>query len=141
MERALLLLPTTTYRTQAFLDAAGALGVEIVCASERPNVFEERAPDRLLTLDFDDPDAAAEGVRRFAETSRIDAVVGVDDRTTVVAAAIAVRARLIRGEAGEHEKQMEVAERSTHVSLGCGDDYGAAGGRTPEVRERGRVEP
>ena len=91
MERALLLLPTTTYRTQAFLDAAGALGVEIVCASERPNVFEERAPDRLLTLDFDDPDAAAEGVRRFAETSRIDAVVGVDDRTTVVAAAIAER--------------------------------------------------
>ena len=74
MERALLLLPTTTYRTQAFLDAAGALGVEIVCASERPNVFEERAPDRLLTLDFDDPDAAAEGVRRFAETSPIDAV-------------------------------------------------------------------
>jgi len=91
MERALLLLPTTTYRTQAFLDAAGALGVEIVCASERPNVFEERAPDRLLTLDFDDPDAAAEGVRRFAETSPIDAVVGVDDRTTVVAAAIAER--------------------------------------------------
>ena len=91
MERTLLLLPTTTYRTQAFLDAAGALGVEIVCASERPNVFEERAPDRLLTLDFDDPDAAAEGVRRFAETSPIDAVVGVDDRTTVVAAAIAER--------------------------------------------------
>ena len=91
MERALLLLPTTTYRTQAFLDAAGVLGVEVVCASERPNVFEERAPDRLLTLDFDDPDAAAESVRRFAETSPVDAVVGVDDRTTVVAAAIAER--------------------------------------------------
>ena len=45
------------------------------------------------------------------------------------------------GEAGEHEKKMEVAERSTHVSLGCGDDYGAAGGRTAEVRERGRVKP
>jgi len=91
MERALLLLPTTTYRTQAFLDAAGALGVEVVCASERPNVFEARAPDGLLTLDFDDPDAAAEGVRRFAETFPIDAVVGVDDRTTVAAAAIAER--------------------------------------------------
>src|SRR5439155_3274091 len=91
MERALLLLPTTTYRTQAFLDAAGALGVEVVCASERPNVFEARAPDGLLTLDFEDPDAAAEGVRRFPETFPIDAVVGVDDRTTVAAAAIAER--------------------------------------------------
>src|SRR5439155_25842157 len=94
MERALLLLPTTTYRTQAFLDAAGALGVEVVCASERPNVFEARAPDGLLTLDFDDSDAAFEGVRRFSETFPIDAVVGVDDRTTVAASVIDVRLRL-----------------------------------------------
>jgi len=91
MERVLLLLPTTTYRTQAFLTAAEALGVEIVCASERPNVFEERAPDNLLTLDFDDPDSAAEVMRRFAETHPIDAVVGVDDLTTVAAASIAER--------------------------------------------------
>jgi len=91
MERVLLLLPTTTYRTQAFLTAAEALGVEIVCASERPNVFEERAPDNLLTLDFDDPDSAADVMRRFAETHPIDAVVGVDDLTTVAAASIAER--------------------------------------------------
>src|SRR5437867_9919783 len=91
MERVLLLLPTTTYRTQAFLDAAGALGVEIVCSSERPNVFEERAPDNLLTLDFDDPESAADAARRFARDHPIDTVIGVDDRTTVVAAAVAER--------------------------------------------------
>ncbi len=91
MERVLLLLPTTTYRTQAFLDAALGLGVEVVCASERPNVFEGRAPDNLLTLEFDRPDAAAEAVRRFARSHPIDAVVGVDDLTAVVAAAIAER--------------------------------------------------
>jgi biotin carboxylase len=91
MERVLLLLPTTTYRTQAFLDAARALGVEVVCASDRPNALEARAPDTLLTLDFNDPDAAAEVVRRFAQSHALDAVVGVDDLTTVAAAAIAER--------------------------------------------------
>ncbi len=91
IERVLLLLPTTTYRTQAFLDAARRLGVETVCASERPNVFEEQAPDNLLTLDFSDPALAAEDIRRFSADHPIDAVVGVDDLTTVVAAAIAER--------------------------------------------------
>jgi biotin carboxylase len=90
-DRLLLLLPTTTYRTQAFLDAARKLGVDIVSASERPNVFEERAPDHLITLDFSDPGGAAETIAEFSRTRRIDAVVAVDDATTVVGAAIAER--------------------------------------------------
>ncbi len=57
----------------------------------RPNVFAEQAPDNLLTLDFDHPESAAEAVRRFGQTHPIDAVVGVDDLTTVVAAAVAER--------------------------------------------------
>ncbi len=91
MERVLLLLPTTTYRTQAFLDAARGLGVEVVCASERPSTLQELAPETLLTLDFGDPEGAAAAVRRFARAHPIDAVVGVDDPTTVAAAVIAER--------------------------------------------------
>jgi biotin carboxylase len=91
MDRLLLLLPTTTYRTQAFLDAARKLGVEIVCASERPNVFEERAPDNLLTLDFGDPAGAAAEIAELHRTRPLRAVVAVDDTTTVVASAIAAR--------------------------------------------------
>ncbi len=89
--RLLLLLPTTTYRTQAFVDAATKLGVDLVCASERPSTLEERAPDNLITVDFADPDGAAETLARFARRRPIDAVVAVDDLTTVVAAAVAAR--------------------------------------------------
>jgi biotin carboxylase len=89
--RLLLLLPTTTYRTQDFLDAAHKLGVEIVSASEHPSTFEERLPDSLVTLDFTNPTAAAERMAAFARTHPIDAVVPVDDATAVVAAAIAER--------------------------------------------------
>jgi biotin carboxylase len=91
MDRLLLLLPTTTYRTEDFLLAARTLGVDIVCASEKPSTFEAHAPDHLLTLDFGDPGAAAARVAELAARQPLSAVVGVDDLTTVAAAAIAER--------------------------------------------------
>jgi biotin carboxylase len=89
--RLLLLIPTTTYRTEDFVAAAAKLDVELVVASERPNVLESALPDNLLTLDFGDPDKAARTVAEFARRHPVDAVVPVDDRTTVVGAAIAER--------------------------------------------------
>ena len=89
--RLLLLLPTSTYRTQDFVEAATTLGVDLVCASEKPSTFESSVPDHLLTVDFTDPAAAAETAARFAERRPLDAVVGVDDLTAVAAAAIAER--------------------------------------------------
>ena len=91
MLRLLLLIPTTTYRTEDFVAAASKLDVELVVASERPNVLESALPDNLLTLDFGDPAKAAKAVAEFARRHRVDAVVPVDDRTTVVGAAIAER--------------------------------------------------
>ncbi len=89
MLRLLLLVPTTTYRTQDFVEAARGLDVDMVVASERPNVLSERLPDNLLTLDFADPEKAAREVAALARIKPFNAVVPVDDRTTVVAAAIA----------------------------------------------------
>src|SRR5204863_129940 len=66
--RVLLLLPTTTYRAPDFLAAAERLGVEVVAASEKPNVMARRHPEGLLTLDFRDPEAAAR--RRAGSWSR-----------------------------------------------------------------------
>jgi len=94
MDRLLLLLPTTTYRTQAFVDAATKLGVDLVCAADRPNVFEADAPDHLVTLDFNDPAAAAARAAELHRRAPITAVVAVDDLTTVVASTIAERLRL-----------------------------------------------
>ena len=91
MLRLLLLIPTTTYRTEDFVAAAAKLDVELVVASERPNVLESALPDNLLTLDFGDPAKAARTVAEFARRHPVDAVVPVDDRTTVVGAAIAER--------------------------------------------------
>ncbi|MBF8298147.1 MAG: Biotin carboxylase-like protein [candidate division NC10 bacterium] len=88
MPRVLLLLPTTTYRSGAFLEAAKGLGVEVVVASERPNVFQEAQPGRYLSLDFFNADKAERQAIDFAATRPIDAIVGIDDATTVLAAAL-----------------------------------------------------
>jgi len=87
--RLLLLLPTVTYRTVAFVEAARRLGVEVTVASERPSTFERANPTGLVTLDFADPTHAAAQVQAFARAHGVHGVVAVDDDTAVVAAAIA----------------------------------------------------
>jgi biotin carboxylase len=94
LPRLLLLLPSTTYRTTAFLEAARSIGTDLTVASERPSTLEAANPAGLLTLDFQHPARAAEEVFVFARQHPIDAVVGVDDDSAVVAAAVADRLRL-----------------------------------------------
>ena len=88
LQRLLLLIPTTTYRTEDFVEAAQTLDVDLVIASDRPNVMAGEFPDHLLTLSFGDPAAAAREIRGYAARRPLDAVVPVDDATTVVASAI-----------------------------------------------------
>ncbi|HET7378477.1 MAG TPA: ATP-grasp domain-containing protein [Gaiellales bacterium] len=81
-------MPTTTYRTTAFVEAARRLQVDLTVASEKPSTFEETRPDGLLTLDFASLEWAVWKARRFAERCPFDAALGVDDDTVVVAEAI-----------------------------------------------------
>src|SRR6266550_3438436 len=85
--RLLLLLPTVTYRTVAFVEAARRLGADLTVASERPSTFERANPTGLVTLDFADPTHAAAQAREFARAHPVHGVVAVDDDTAVAAAA------------------------------------------------------
>ena len=70
------------------------MGVELTVASERPSALEESNPAGLLTLDFEQPERAADAVHVFAKQYPISGVVAVDDATAVIAAAIATRLKL-----------------------------------------------
>ena len=94
LPRLLLLLPTTTYRTAAFVEAARQIGVELTVASEQSSALEAANPAGLLTLDFEQPERAADAVRVFAKQYPVNGVVGVDDRTALVAAAVATKLQL-----------------------------------------------
>ena len=88
MPRVLLLLPTTTYRTQFFVEAAQRLGVDVTIGSEKPSTLTNLNPTALLTLRFDDPAHAARQAAEFAAKHPIDAVVPVDGQVVAVGAAI-----------------------------------------------------
>ena len=91
MPRVLLLLPTTTYRTKAFIDAALKLGVDVVAASERRSMLGSNSPESLLTLSFFDPEQAAHEIVDYHGRYPIDAVIPVDEDTAVAAAHVARR--------------------------------------------------
>jgi len=87
-------LPTTTYRTTVFVEAARQIGVELTVASEERSTFDQANPAGLITLDFKNPQHAAAEASAFALKHPVAAVVGVDDDTAIVAAAIADRLKL-----------------------------------------------
>ena len=89
MPRLLLLLPTRTYRAEAFLAAARCLHVSVTIGRGRRPEELTNSPDELLPLDVRDPQAAAPIAAAFARQHPLDAVIGVDDVTAVTAAVIA----------------------------------------------------
>ena len=89
MPRLLLLLPTATYRAEAFLAAAHSLQLSVTIGTERvPDIPAVSSGDVLL-LDVQHPQAAAHTVVEFARQHPIDAVLGVDDLTAVTASVVA----------------------------------------------------
>ncbi|MDQ3518482.1 MAG: ATP-grasp domain-containing protein [Gemmatimonadota bacterium] len=117
--RLLLLLPSITYRASAFVDAARRLDTLLTVASDRASALAGHQPSGLLTLDFDDPDRAAEQARTFADEFPLTAVFGVDDNTTLVAAAVAAELCLpsvpVRAARVARDKQLQ---RSTLAECG-----------------------
>jgi biotin carboxylase len=89
MPRLLLLLPTATYRAEAFLAAARSLQLSVTIGMEHVLEGLPVPSGDVLLLDIRHPQAAAPIAVAFARHHPIDAVIGVDDVTAVAAAAVA----------------------------------------------------
>lgn len=89
MSRALILLPTTSYRAPELLFAAEKIGISVTIGAEETNVLTGVNPGGYLAVSFSDSGAALSAVREFHSMNPFDAVVGVDDATALVAAQLA----------------------------------------------------
>jgi biotin carboxylase len=87
--RLLLILPSTSYRASAFLEAARRLGVAVTVASDHRSTFADAQPANVLLVDCGNPARVTEQACRFAAEHPVDAVFGVDDTTAVAAAWVA----------------------------------------------------
>lgn len=96
MPKAVVILPSHTYRAADFVKAAESLGVDLVVASEQPPPLD--MGDRYLHIDCSDPAAAAESIATLGETVPIDGVIAADDEGVMVAA----HANRLLGLSGNH---------------------------------------
>ena len=83
--RILLLLTAHTYRAEAFLAAAGRLGIEVVTAVDIPPQLAV-PPNVTLGLDYRDVETAVTAITAYAHTRPLAAILAVDDSGTLLAA-------------------------------------------------------
>ena len=89
MARVLLLIPSRTYRTHDFMEAAARLDVEVVVGSEHRPALAGLMDGRQIRLDFHDLEGSTRRIVAFAQDHPLSAVVAVDDAGTILAASSA----------------------------------------------------
>lgn len=89
LKRVLLLIPTTSYRAHDFMAAATKLGIDIIVGSNQQQVLEQFQKDSTFTIDFYDLERGVEQISAFAKKYQLDAIIPVDEETTLLAATAA----------------------------------------------------
>ncbi len=88
-KRLLVILPSTTYRARAFVQAAQRLGVELIIGTDHQQAWGELLSDTVLVFPFYEFELALQKVAAFHQHSPLDAIIGVDDHTAWLAAHLA----------------------------------------------------
>ena len=86
MSRLLLLLPRTTYRAESFLEAAVRLKLQVTVGCEDQDHRYHGAGHDQLRLNFRDAADCVRTAVRYAAEHPIQAILGVDDNTAILAA-------------------------------------------------------
>ena len=89
MQRVLLLVPSTSYRTSDFLSAARQIGVEVTVGSNHSQGLQEYSHGQSLTLDFEPVGEGVSQILAHARRYPLSAIVATDDETTLLAATAA----------------------------------------------------
>jgi hypothetical protein len=84
--RVLVLSHTTGYQLRAFNDAAAALGIELVFATDRCHKLDDPWQDRAVAVRFHEPNVSLNAIVERHLHQRVDGLVAVGDRPVVLAA-------------------------------------------------------
>src|SRR3984957_14641499 len=86
MSRLLILASKLGYQTRSFAEAARALGVEVVFASDRCHQLEDPWSDGAIALHFDRPEEAARRIVAQSLVRPVDGLIALGDQSTPTAA-------------------------------------------------------
>ncbi len=109
MTKVLILSHTTGYQLRAFNDAADALGVELVFATDRCHRLDDPWQDRAVAVRFHDIEHSVQAIVRRARDLPIEGVIAVGDRPVVLAAhaaeALGIRWHTVAGAVASTDKR------------------------------------
>jgi predicted ATP-grasp superfamily ATP-dependent carboligase len=128
MKRVLLFAATTGYQVREFAEAARALDVELVLATDRCHILENPWGDDAAPVRFEDPEP---GIDALAARGPFDGILAVGDRPACVAAQAAEHFGNLRFHPAE-------AARAAANKLLAREHFRAAGMLVPEFR---RISP
>jgi biotin carboxylase len=86
MSRLLILASKLGYQTRSFAEAARALGVDVVFASDRCHQLEDPWADGAIAVRFDDPEDSARQIVKHSFVRPIDGLIALGDRAASTAA-------------------------------------------------------
>jgi biotin carboxylase len=109
MTKVLILSHTTGYQLRAFNDAADALGVELVFATDRCHRLDDPWQDRAVAVRFHDIEHSVQAIVRRARDLPIEGLIAVGDRPVVLAAhaaeALGIRWHAVAGAVASTDKR------------------------------------
>src|SRR6202021_2527666 len=86
MGRLLIFASKLGYQTRSFAEAAKALGIDVVFASDRCHQLEDPWSDGAIALRFDQPEEAARRIVQQSLVRPVDGLIALGDRATTTAA-------------------------------------------------------
>jgi biotin carboxylase len=91
MPAVVLVLPKSGYQNDDFLAAARKLGLEVIAASDACHQLAEHWQSAAVVWKASDPSQAADEIAKAVDGRSLAAILGVDDRTALIAAFAAHR--------------------------------------------------
>ena len=82
----ILIIPSASYRTSPFMDAVSKLELKVLVLTDKSQVFSRNYPDKVITMDFENWRVQIENIREWSVKHDLQAVVGVDEESIVLAA-------------------------------------------------------
>jgi len=86
MSRLLILASKLGYQTRSFAEAAKALGIDVVFASDRCHQLEDPWADGAISVRFDEPEGSARRIVKQSLVRPIDGLIALGDKPTTTAA-------------------------------------------------------
>ena len=82
----ILIIPSASYRTSAFIAAVKKLDLKVLVISDKSQVFSGKYPDNLLIMNFHRWKDMIDEITEWSERNGLRAVIGVDEESILLAA-------------------------------------------------------